>query len=154
MKSIEWTPADGEDMGKVFIITRMSAFAADKWACHVVRSLVRAGAKVPDSALEGGMISLTGSAVQIFGEMSDDDCDKAFEGLMACCQIKRSPNAMPSKIIDADIQDARTIFNLRVEAFKLHVDFFKAAAAQISPLAAAIMGALPAREPVPPTSPE
>lgn len=140
MKSIEWVPTSGGDAGKVFVITRMSAFAADKWACRVMRALTRAGAKVPDSVLANGMLGMTGAAVNIFAEMTDADCEEAFDGLMKCCKIKRAADMMPEPILDLDITDARTIPDLRVEAFKLHLDFFMAAASHISPLAAAIMG--------------
>lgn len=154
MKEVVWSPQQGADAGKQFIIKRMDAFSADRWACRVIRALVRAGAKVPDSALEGGITSLTGAAVQIFGSMSDDDAERAFDDLIKCCSIKLDATMMPKRIGEFDIEDASTIPDLRVEAFKLHVDFFKAAAGQISPLAAAIMGVLPQGQPQPPSSAE
>lgn len=154
MKEIEWTPEKGSDVGKVFVIKRMDAFTADKWACRVIRALTRAGAKVPDSSLDTGILGLTGAAINIFSQMTDEDCERSFDELTACCKIKRSANSIPSKILEYDIEDAGTITQLRVEAFKLHVDFFKAAAGQISPLAAAIMGGLPELKQAPQTSQE
>ncbi|NPC90533.1 hypothetical protein HNH97_16805, partial [Gluconacetobacter entanii] len=39
LKSIEYTVAEeGEDCGKVFVITRMSAFDADRWGRHVLHA--------------------------------------------------------------------------------------------------------------------
>lgn len=140
MKSIEWVPSSGSDAGKIFVITRMSAFAADKWACRVMRALTRAGSRVPESVLKEGMVALTGTAINIFSQMTDQDCEEAFEGLMACCKIKRGPDVMPAQIIDMDITDPTTITNLRIEAFKLHLDFFMAAVSHIFPLAEAIHG--------------
>ncbi|GBQ90919.1 phage tail assembly chaperone [Gluconobacter albidus] len=144
MKSIEWTPASGADLGKRFTITRMPAFAADKWARHTIKALIKAGAKIPDTAMEAGIVGMGGVAMQMFGFMDNDDCDAAFQALLDCVQIQR-PGGMPARILDLDIDDPQTLSDLRTEAFKLHVGFFKAAALQISPLAAALF---------PQTSPE
>ena len=140
MKSIEWSPATGEDAGRIFVITRMSAFAADKWARHLVKALIQSGAKLPESVLEAGVMGLAGMAMSLFGYLDDDACDKAFQALIDCVQIKRQPHLPASPMLENDIQDHQTLTDLRTEAFKLHVGFLKAAASQISPLAAALLG--------------
>lgn len=149
MKTIEWSPASGEDAGKRFVITRMPAFAADKWARHTVKALIKSGAKIPDTAIDAGILGLSGVAMQMFGFMDDEDCDKAFQAMLDCVKIQRAaPNGAalpPSPLLEIDIADPQTLVDLRSEAFKLHVGFFKAAASQISPLAAAL---------IPPASPE
>ncbi|QDH17407.1 hypothetical protein [Swingsia samuiensis] len=137
MKEIEWSPTSGADAGKKFVITRMSAFAADKWARHTIKALIQAGVKVPPSGIKAGLLGMSGLAMNIFGYMDNEECDKAFEALMKCAKIVRA-GTVPSEILDADIDDAETLVKLREEAFKLHVDFFKAAAYQISPLVAAL----------------
>lgn len=139
MKSIEWSPASGEDTGKIFVITRMSAFKADKWARHLVKALIRSGAQIPDSVMEAGVMGMAGMAMSIFGYLDDEACDKAFQSLLDCVQIKRRPELPAGPMIEADILDPDTLSNLRTEAFKLHVGFLKAAASQISPLAAALL---------------
>jgi len=143
MKSIEWSPVSGEDAGKRFVITRMPAFAADKWARHTVKALIKSGAKIPDTAMEAGILGLSGVAMQMFGFMDDEDCDKAFQAMLDCVKIQRAaPNGgvlPPSPLLEIDITDPQTLVDLRSEAFKLHVGFFKAAASQISPLAAALI---------------
>ena len=140
MKSIEWSPATGEDAGRIFVITRMSAFAADKWARHLVKALIQSGAKLPESVLEAGVMGLAGMAMSLFGYLDDDACDKAFQALIDCVQIKRRPELPAGPLLEVDIQDPQTLTDLRTEAFKLHVGFLKAAASQISPLAAALLG--------------
>lgn len=143
MKSIEWSPQEGPDAGKCFVITRMSAFTADRWARNVVRSLARAGAVTPREALQSGIAGLSGQSMALFGHMSDEDCDRAFQGLLDCVKIRRDPNnpaVEPAPIIDADISDANTLPALRTEAFKLNMDFFKAAIYQIFPLIEALRG--------------
>ncbi|MCX5614440.1 phage tail assembly chaperone [Bombella saccharophila] len=145
MKSIEWTPKDGSDAGKCFVISRMSAFTADRWARNVVRSLARAGANTPREALQSGIAGLSGQSMALFGHMSDEDCDKAFQGLLDCVTIRRDPGnpaVEAAPLIEADISDPNTLPALRTEAFRLNVDFFKAAIYQIYPLIEAL------REPV------
>lgn len=139
VKSIEWTPKDGLDAGKCFVISRMSAFTADHWARHVVRALARAGANTPREALQSGIVGLSGQSMALFGHMSDEDCDKAFSGLLDCVKIRRDPHNQaidPAPLIEADISDPNTLPALRAEAFRLNVDFFKAAIYQIYPLIA------------------
>ena len=141
MKSIEWTPSEGPDAGKCFIITRMSAFTADRWARNVVRALGRAGARTPREALESGIAGLSGQSMALFSHLSDEECDMAFQGLMDCVTIRRDPGnpaLKPAPLIEADIADANTIPALRTEAFRLNVDFFKAAIYQIYPLIEAL----------------
>ncbi|MCX5617018.1 hypothetical protein NQF87_08560 [Bombella sp. TMW 2.2559] len=145
MKSIEWSPAEGPDAGKQFIITRMSAFTADRWARNVVRALGRSGARTPREALDSGIAGLSGQSMALFSHLSDEECDMAFQGLMDCVKIRRdpgNPSVEPAPIIDADIADANTIPALRTEAFKLNVDFFRAAIYQIYPMIAALRGQL------------
>ncbi len=137
MKTIEWTPKDGEDAGKCFVISRMPAFTADRWARHVVRALARAGAHTPREALQSGIVGLSGQSMALFGHMSDEDCEKAFSGLLDCVKIRRdpsNPSIEPASLIEADISDPTTLPALRTEAFRLNVDFFKAAIYQIYPL--------------------
>ncbi|MUG78900.1 hypothetical protein GM608_01495 [Bombella sp. ESL0380] len=139
MKTIEWTPAKGPDAGKCFVISRMSAFTADRWARHVVRALARAGANTPREALHSGIAGLSGQSMALFGHMSDEDCDRAFSGLLDCVTIRRDPTNRalePAPLIEADITDPNTLPALRAEAFRLNVDFFKAAIYQIYPLIA------------------
>ncbi|MXV35734.1 MULTISPECIES: phage tail assembly chaperone [unclassified Saccharibacter] len=138
MKSITWSPQEGNDAGKVFIITRMPAFTADRWARNVVRALARSGARTPREALESGIAGLSGQSMALFGHLTDDECDAAFQGLMNCVKIQRDPKTEPAPLIEADIQDANTLSELRTEAFKLNMDFFKAAIYQIYPLIAAL----------------
>lgn len=141
MKSIDWSPTEGDDKGKRFIITRMSAFTGDRWGRNVVRALARSGSRTPSEALQVGIAGLAGQSMAVFGNLTDEECDYAFQGLLDCVTIDRdprNPGVKPAKLIDADIQDASTLPDLRTEAFKLNVDFLKAATSQIYPLIEAL----------------
>lgn len=146
MKQTEWSPQEGSDAGKCFVISRMSAFTADRWARHVVRALARAGANTPREALQSGIAGLSGQSMALFGHMSDEDCDRAFTGLLDCVTIRRDPTNRaidPAPLIEADITDPSTLPALRAEAFRLNVDFFKAAIYQIYPLIAILRDTQP-----------
>lgn len=144
MKSIEWRPQEGPDShNKLFVITRMDAFSADRWAMKLIRGLARAGVEVPDSAMSGGLAGLAGVGMALFGHLDDATCQDVLSTLMECVKIKRGPEphaVMAQPLMAADIEDPMTLTALRTEAFKLHVGFLKAAASQISPFVTALMG--------------
>lgn len=141
MKTIDWSPTEGADKGKRFIITRMSAFAGDRWGRNVVRALARSGSRTPQEALEVGIAGLAGQSMAVFGNLTDEECDYAFQGLQDCVQIDRDPSnpgVKPAPLTEIDITDPQTLPDLRTEAFKLNVDFLKAATFQIYPLIEAL----------------
>ncbi|MFT8326697.1 phage tail assembly chaperone [Gluconobacter oxydans] len=156
MKSIEWSPASGEDAGKKFVITRMPAFAADKWARHLSKAVIQSTNKMSDAmldqavrkAMEEGILGIASMSMTIFANVDDEACDKAFDQLLQCVKIKRGKSELASPLLEADISDPQTLTDLRSEAFKLHVGFFKAAIFQSSPLAAALISAVaPEKQP-------
>ncbi|MBF0865120.1 MAG: phage tail assembly chaperone [Gluconobacter potus] len=156
MKSIEWSPASGEDAGKKFVITRMPAFAADKWARHLSKAVIQSTNKMSDAmldqavrkAMEEGILGIASMSMTIFANVDDEACDKAFDQLLQCVKIKRGQSELASPLLEADISDPQTLTDLRSEAFKLHVVFFKAAIFQSSPLAAALISAVaPEKQP-------
>ncbi|QCE34677.1 hypothetical protein FAI40_04550 [Acetobacteraceae bacterium] len=141
LKSTEYLVEEGADKGKLFVITRMSAFAADEWARDIVRGLAAAGNKLLTSSIDLGVGSLANVSFALFGAMHKEDVDRALLLLRECCQIRRdarNPLVEPTKILEVDIEDPQTIKNLYVKAFELHVDFLKAAAELISPIVAAM----------------
>ncbi|GBQ07279.1 hypothetical protein [Saccharibacter floricola] len=150
MKSIEWSPSTGDDKGKRFIITRMSAFTGDRWGRNVVRSLARSGSRTPREALEVGIAGLAGQSMAVFGNMTNEECDYAFQGLQDCVTIDRDPSndgVKPAPLTEMDITDPQTLPDLRTEAFKLNVGFLKAATSQIYPFVAALREKLTPNEP-------
>ncbi|QCE32905.1 hypothetical protein FAI41_04470 [Acetobacteraceae bacterium] len=140
-KSIEYLVEEGPDKGKLFILTRMSAFCADKWARHLVKALAEVGENISPSEINLGIGALAGFRPSLIAHLKEEDADHIYEDLLKCCQIKRdicNPLVEPTKILEADIQDPMTLSKLRNKVFELHVDFLKAAASQIFPLVAAI----------------
>ncbi|QCE34683.1 hypothetical protein FAI40_04725 [Acetobacteraceae bacterium] len=132
-KSIEYLVEEGDDKGKVFVITRMSAFEADEWASDLIHALSKAESKLRDTGSKMGMASLEGMTIDLLGALDPKDRKKAFADLLACCKIKRDPRnplVEATKILEVDIEDPMTFIHLREKALSLHVDFIKAAAYQ------------------------
>ncbi|MCW4590424.1 hypothetical protein NO263_07515 [Gluconacetobacter entanii] len=155
-KSIEYTvTSDGEDNGKVFVITRMSAFEADKWGRHVLQAAIRSGAAIPDTMVANGIAGLAGAGISIFGAIDPDTTDRLLSRLMECVQIRRDP-AHPEvvqKLLPVDIEEIETVATLQKEAFMLHVGFFRGAARLFSPLVGQMAPGLAAGQQSAPTSP-
>ncbi|MFT8635722.1 MAG: hypothetical protein ABF706_10585, partial [Novacetimonas hansenii] len=92
LKSIEYSVTEeGEDLGKVFVITRMSAFDADRWGRHVLHAAIAGGYRaVADDAAEG-MGGIAEAGMRIFGMMAPDAADALLDRLMQCVRIIRDP---------------------------------------------------------------
>ncbi|MCW4590910.1 hypothetical protein NO263_09990 [Gluconacetobacter entanii] len=130
LKSIEYTVAEeGEDCGKVFVITRMSAFDADRWGRHVLHAALAGGYRAPDGDdVAEGMGSIAEAGMRIFGMMAPEAADTLLDRLMQCVRIIRDPaHPTPQPVIPADIQEVGTVGLLQMEAMKLHTDFFSGA---------------------------
>lgn len=152
IKEITVTVPSGESAGRQFVVKRMAAFEADKWARHAIKALTRAGAGLPEDAVKAGVAGLAGLAQTMFGFMDDAAADEALEKLTQCIYVRPDPNnpLVERRLYEIDITDGEMLSFLRGEAFKLNVDFFKAAAYQLSPLVAAL---LPGQSPEPSPSP-
>ncbi|GCD74502.1 hypothetical protein NBRC3299_0794 [Acetobacter pasteurianus NBRC 3299] len=57
---------EGADKGKMFVITRMSAFEADKWGRHSLLAAILSGADIPGAASGSGMVGLAAAGISIF----------------------------------------------------------------------------------------
>lgn len=136
IKEATYTIPDGDDAGKVFIIRRMTALKADRWARHLIKALTRAGIELPDDALSLGLSALGGQAQALWGQLNDEAADTALAELLGTVRILRDPQnpASEAAVTDLDIEAEDTLTRLYVEAFRMHVGFFKAAAFQLSPL--------------------
>lgn len=139
VKSIEYTITDpGEDRGKVFVITRMSAFDADRWGRHVLHAAIRADLAVRDDAPDAGIAGLAGMGVALFGAIDPAAADGLLERLMRCVTVRPDPSrpGVTRALHATDIAEIETVGTLQAEAFDLHVGFFRGAARLFSPRAA------------------
>lgn len=112
MRTFDYTvSAEGADKGKSFVITRMDAFTADKWARHAVQSAIRGGARIGATLADSGMAGLASVGLEIFGFMDEADLDRAFDKLIACVKIRTDPANpnMTRAVIASDFEEPDTL---------------------------------------------
>lgn len=124
-------PHEGADKGKRFVITRMSAVAADRWGRHCLQAAASSGADIPGVAQGGGLAAVAAAGIGIFAAMDPARMDALIDQLLQCVQMQPDP-ATPAMLLSWDvvaageqIEEIPTLGWLQKEAFALHVDFFK-----------------------------
>lgn len=129
-------PQNGEnrDHGKRFLITEMSAAAAEKWAMRLTLAMTKAGLDVPEGATNWGAILAYGIMKGI-GSLSWGDAQPLLDEMFACVQIVEDKITRPPT--EDDIEEVETRLRLRSEVFELHSGFSPAAI--LSQLAATIL---------------
>lgn len=129
LEAVVTCPHDGEDKGKRFRITRMSAVDADRWGRHCLQAAAAGGGDIPSITKGGGLAAVAAAGIGIFAAMEPGRMDELLERLVQ--QIEMVPDAsnpsvsLPWKLAQTQIIEIRTIGWLQAEAFKLHLDFFK-----------------------------
>lgn len=128
--TINWgvAPADPEnpkigenrDFGKTFLITEMSAAAAEKWAMRLTLAMTKAGLEVPDGATNWGAVVAYGIMKGI-GQLSWADAEPLLDEMFACIQIVEDKITRPPT--EWDIEETQTRLHLRAEVFELHSGF-------------------------------
>lgn len=132
----------GRDAGKSFVITEMSALAAEKWAFRAFLAVARSGKNAIKDALSfdfgaadwqsmATISEVAAIGMNIFGAMEYAEAEPLLADMFSCIKIMPDPTKpmVTRPLIDDDIEDVSTRVYLRKEVFKLHVDFFTAAAA-------------------------
>ena len=132
---------EGRDQGKVYKITEAHAVQADKWGIRAMLALNRNGAQIPDEIMKLGLIGVLVVGVHKLKGVLWKDLEPLIDEMMSCVEVVPTPsqrNVVRKLFIDPnDIEEVATLSTLRMEVFKLHVDFSKAADPLKSPDAAA-----------------
>lgn len=113
----------GRDAGKVFQIKEMPVMQADKWAQRALFAIAKSGVDASSIDLNGGMLEMAKFAFQSIGGIDPDTGGELLDELLTCVEIIPSGGTPRSLVIDADIEDVKTLYLLRKEALMLHIDF-------------------------------
>lgn len=113
----------GRDSARVYRITEMSAFRAEKWAIRALWLIAANGAEIPESVehapfsefVRGGLVSLF--------KVDFKQAEPLLDEMLTCVSIVTSAGSRQLIMAD-DFEDPRTILMLRKEVFSLHTDFF------------------------------
>ena len=132
----------GRDEGKSFLITEMPVTRADKWANTALLAMLRGGVDVggvnfgliadtmgvgdaPKIDPMGGMLEIARVSIAGLGNVTEQVGQDLLEQLINdCVQVISSGGVVrPMLSIDEEIEDIKTLWMLRKEAFLLHIDF-------------------------------
>lgn len=120
---------EGRDKGKVFLLTEMAASQAERWAMRAFLALARNGVELPDEAMQSGFAGIASYGLTLIGKLPYEDADVLMDEMFTCVQAIPDP-ARPSvtrALVEDDIEEIGTRVKIRIEVFKLHADFSKAA---------------------------
>ena len=122
--------AAGRDQGKVFVITEMSALAAEKWSARAFLALARSGMDIPANIEEMGMAGIALVGARAFAGSEYEDLEPLLDQMLGCVQVKPDPGnpALTRPLIEDDVEEIATLLELRREVMGLHVDFSVVAA--------------------------
>lgn len=129
-KELTYTAQDGRDKGKKFKLTEMGAAQAERWAMRAIMALMKSGADIPSDVEKLGMSAMVELGLKAVAGLDWDIAEPLLEEMMSCVQFIPDP-AKPQVIrnlFDQDIEEIQTRLKLRLEVFKIHTDFLRAAA--------------------------
>jgi len=125
---------EGRDKGKVFVITELPSARAERWALRAFLALSQNGVDIPDDVSKGGMGGLAAYGLSVLGHIPFAEAEVLFSEMFECIQIQPNPadQAIVRGLVPDDIEEISTRMKLRMEVFKLHVDFLLAGAPSTS----------------------
>jgi hypothetical protein len=129
-KELFYTETKGRDAGKVFYIREMSAAQAEWWAIRAGMAMARSGVDLPDNFADMGIAAMAGTGLKMVSQIPPAEAKPLLDELIECvqCVPDAANQNIKRRLIDDDIEEIATRLKLRAEVFKLHVDFFQAAA--------------------------
>lgn len=149
-KTLEFTiDTDGRDKGKKFFVTEMAAVKAEDWACRCLFALGNANVEIPDGVLSLGMAGLAevlpSVGLKALLSMKHADVKPLLDELMQCVQMRPDPKrpqvTQNYEQFSSQIEEVSTLFKLKWEVLRLHLDFL--AAGDLSESLAKVLPAKP-----------
>jgi hypothetical protein len=132
--------AEGRDKGKSFLLTEMPPRQAEKWANRALLAFAKSGKndmpdEFKDEMQRAGMAGIAAIGLRAITTVDFADAEPLLDEMMTCVtfipdlsktdQMSRQPISRP--MIDDDIEEVATIYQLRSEVIELHLGFSVAA---------------------------
>jgi hypothetical protein len=126
---------ENRDKGKLFLLTEMSSSRAEAWAMRVLLALVGGNVSLPENFEELGMAALAELGIRAVGGLKWEVAEPLLNEMLECVQFIPDPSKLHivRDLFPEDIEEIMTRINLRVEVWKLHMDFLSAVVPSISP---------------------
>lgn len=120
-KEVEVT-VEGRDFGKKYLLTEMPALKAERWARHAIAAINHADLDIREEVRVLGMLGFYLCGFQALAGGEVEKVDALMDEMLTRVQI------IEDKIIrplggDGDIEEVRTLFQLRKELLELHMGF-------------------------------
>ena len=134
-KTVNYTATEGRDKGKVFVLTEMPAAQGESWAMRALLALLNGNVNLPNGLNAGmGMSAMAELGLKMLAQLKWEDAKPLMDEMFSCVKIMGDPTKthIVRELVDEDIEEISTRVKLRAEVFKLHTDFFQAAAHSIS----------------------
>lgn len=127
-------PTEGRDIGKLFVITEMSAAQAESWATRALLALIGANTDVPDNVAELGTAGLAELGLRSLAKLKWEVAEPLLAEMMSCVEIVPDPakTHVRRPLIEDDIEEVSTRLALRMEWWNLHMGFLLAVAPSLS----------------------
>ena len=127
--------SEGRDRGKVFSLTEWSAIKADRWANRALLAIMKSNPDIPTELAGSGVAGLLNFGVKGLMRTDAADAQQLMDEMLSCAEIvpdTRNPN-IKRQLVESDIEEVATLWELRVAIFSLHTDFFSLANSSTSP---------------------
>lgn len=118
-------PAGSRDVGKTFLITEMSAMAADSWAIRALGAMMRSGVGIPAEIVQSGLQGFALYGIKALLAAPFEESAPLLAEVMDCVQIVEQ--LITRRLLDSDIEEIATITRLRDEVIEVHTGFSVAA---------------------------
>lgn len=115
----------GRDAGKQFLITEMSAFAAERWATRALGAMARSKEAVPPDVASQGMAALAFFGIKSLLTTPTEEAEVLLDAMLGCVQIIPDPSKphIARPVDEEDVEEIQTLAQLREEVLELHTGF-------------------------------
>lgn len=111
------------DESRVYRITEMSAFKAEKWAMRALWAIAGANVELPENISTAPLAKLVEIGFTALSKIPFNIAEPLLNEMLECVTVVL-PDSSTRKLLPDDIEEFRTILKLRKEVIALHVDFF------------------------------
>lgn len=113
----------GRDSARVYRITEMPAFRAEKWAIRALWLIAGTGSDLPESLDNVPFAEFVRRGFTALFKVDFKDAEPLLDELLLCAEMVTKAGVR-KLILSDDFEDPRTLLLLRKEIFALHTDFF------------------------------
>ena len=118
--------AEGDDFGKVFVITKMRAEPLEDWGARLFLGLARAKIEIPADIQDTGIVGIVRYGFSgAFSQLQIEDLRPLLAEMMSCVAIMpdvANPD-FTRPLFPTDIEEVKTRLTLRKAWIELHTGF-------------------------------